>query len=327
MALVQKRTDPDLQEILLLSDSDYRQSLRNAPTGNISVVQNTSAPTGNVSAAQNTNAQARNVSAVQNAGAPTVNVSSAQNTNAPTRTVSAVQNTGARTGNVSSVQDTKATAGNPLAAHPANALTARSDRPPEVRASSARDASSMLVEDSPVFATDEGSLVAEPWNEPSRRATELRWLMCIARSWLARLVSSPSIRFLTIFCIGVTVTLAWQSYRDAGTEAITSWCGRWVPQAASTPQNVSSHPEDLVPVSPDLLKTTSLNLAGVRESIDKVAAELSRLETIEKIAAELTRLQVVERATPDRTLAVSPLVPPIPPAGRPPSPSRPSPGH
>jgi hypothetical protein len=303
------------------------------------VVQNTSAPTGSVSAAQNTNAPAKNVSAVQNAVAPTGNVAAAQNMNAPARNVSAVQNAGAPAGNVaaaqnmnaparnvSAVQDTKAITENVLAAQPANALAPRSDRLPEVRETSVRDPPSEPVHDSPGFPIDERCLVAEPQNEPSRRATELRWVMRVARSWLARLVSSPFIRFLMFFCIGVAVTAAWQSYRDAGTEAITSWCGRWVPQAASAAQNVPSRSEDLVPVSPDLLKTTSLNLAAVRESIDKIAAELSRLQTIEKLAAELTRLQV-ERATPDRNLAPSPLVPPIPPASKPPSPSRPSPAH
>jgi hypothetical protein len=267
------------------------------------VVQNTSAPTGNVSAAQNASAPARNVSPVQNAGAPTGNVSAIQNTNALARNVSAVQNTGA---------PTKATTENVLAAQPANALAPRSDRLPEVREASIRDPSSKPVHDFP----------DEPRNESSRRATQLRWVMHVAGSLFSRLVSSPSIRFLTFFCIGVAVTVAWQSYRVAGTEAITSWCGRWAPQASAA-QNVSPRSEDLVPVSPDLLKTTSLNLAAVRESIDKVATELSRLQTIEKLATELTRLQL----TPDRTSAPSPLVPPIPPAGRPPSLSRPSPTH
>jgi hypothetical protein len=196
-----------------------------------------------------------------------------------------------------------------------------------MREPSVRDQSSKPVDGSAGFPIGGGSPVAEPGNPSSHRAGKLGRVMRVARSWFAGLISSPSIRFLTFFFIGTAAASAWQSYRDAGAETITNWCGRWVPQAGPAAQNVSARSEDLVPVAPDILRMTSLNLAAVRESIDKVAAELSRLQTIEKLAAELTRLQVIERAAPDRASAPSPLVPPIPPAGKPPTPSRPSPAH
>jgi hypothetical protein len=250
------------------------------------------------------------VSVVQNAGAPTVNASARQNTNAPAANVSAAQNTNAPAANVSPSQNT-------------NTPAPRSDRPPEVRALSARDPSSKLVPDSPGGPIHDGSLLAEPSNQPFRRATRLRLVMCRTGPWLTRLLSSASIRFLMFFCTGIAVTLAWQSYSDAGREAITNWCGRWTLQAGPAAKSVSSISEDLVSVSPELLKTTSLNLAAVRESIDKLAAEFAKLQTVEKLAAEFTRLQAVERGAPDKTAAPSPLASGLPPASRPPPPRAP----
>jgi hypothetical protein len=296
-----------------MPDRGCRWSRHGCVDGECSVVQNTNVPTENVSGAPNVSAPARHVSAVQNPGAPTGQVSTAQNANASARNVSAVQNPGVPTGQVSTAQNANASARNvsavqnpgvPAKATAEKALMAQPAAPPEplpVREASVRD----------------------PSPTPIRGLTGFLRGMRVAGSRLARLALSPSVRLLTFFGIGVAATLAWQSYRDVGTEAITSWCGRWAPQAASAAQ-VSPRSEDLVPVSPDQLKVTSLNLAAVRESIDKVATELSRLQTIEKLANELTRLQF-EHAAPDRTSAPSPLVPPPPPASRPPS--RPAPAH
>jgi hypothetical protein len=248
----------------------------------------------------------------------------AENTNAPTANASVAQNMNARTKNVSVAQNASSSTKNAPIAQSGNAPAPRSDRPPEAREPAARAPSSKPVHDPPDCAPKESSLVAEPSNQLPRRPTRLRRVARRLRSWLSQLVFSTFSRFLSCFCIGVAATLVWLSYSDAGKDTITAWCGRRT--AASAGQKVSSPPEDLVPVSPDLLKTTSLNLAAVRESIDKLAAELSRLQTVEKLAAELTRLQLV--ANPDRRTSVpSPLVPAIPPAGKPPSPSRSSPAH
>ena len=243
----------------------------------------------------------------ENANAPAGNLPVAQKTNTPTANVSAAQTTSAPTAVTQS------------------APAPGSGRLSAVHEPTARDPSSKPGHYLGGCPTQEASLVAQP--SLSRRATTLRLVMHRVRSWLGQLISSTSIRLLIFFCLGIAVAVGWQSYRDAGTEAITSWCGRWAPQTASAAQNVSSPSKDLVPVSPDMLQTTSLNLAAVRASIDKLADELSRLDTVEKLAAELTRLQLVEHATLERTSVPSPLVPPVPPAGRPPSRLSPSPAH
>jgi hypothetical protein len=186
------------------------------------------------------------------------------------------------------------------------------DRPLEMRGIPARDASAKPP------ATEQA-------NEPSRHPAELRRIMRRARSLLGQLMgqllSSSYIRFPMIFLIGVVATLAWQSYSDAGKEIIAGWCRLQAPQAASVAQNIAAGPEDLVAVSPDLLKATSLDLlkatsvalAAVRESIDKLAADLAKLQT-------------VDRGSPDNRASVaSPPASGTPPASRPPAPRVPPP--
>jgi len=135
------------------------------------------------------------------------------------------------------------------------------------------------------------------------------------RSLFAGFLSSPLTRFLTIFSVGVASTLAWQSYSDAGREAAAHWCqsiappltaapvtdstpsspeSRKVPatpaQAAAPPQNVAPAAEDRnsdpTKSTSDVLKSTSQALAGVRESMDRLAAELAKLQTADHGAAD-----------------------------------------
>jgi hypothetical protein len=97
-----------------------------------------------------------------------------------------------------------------------------------------------------------------------------RWnLITIVRSGLGKLVPFALVRFLLFFLIGVAATLAWQSYGSAAREAIASWSPRlgWLAPAA-TP----------VAASPERLKATSLALAGVRQSVDKLATEIGKMQ-------------------------------------------------
>jgi hypothetical protein len=76
-------------------------------------------------------------------------------------------------------------------------------------------------------------------------------------------------RFLMFFFIGVTATLAWQSYGGAARETIASWSPRlaWLaPPAAPT----GASPGQIVAISRDL--------AVVRQSVDKLAADITKLQ-------------------------------------------------
>jgi hypothetical protein len=127
-----------------------------------------------------------------------------------------------------------------------------------------------------------------------------------ARSWLDRLVPFAFVRFLMIFFVGVVATLVWQSYGRAAREAIAGWLAPRagaLGQAALTP---------FAGASPDQLVAMSRSLAALRESVDG-------------LSADITKLQATRQDTPDRTSAPlpSPAEVPVPKSAPPtPSPSR-----
>ena len=87
------------------------------------------------------------------------------------------------------------------------------------------------------------------------------------------------VRFLIFFLIGVAAALAWQSYGGAARETIASWSPRlaWLAPPAE-PGGAFS----------DQIAAISRDLAVARQSVDKVAAGLSKLETLQKGAPDKT---------------------------------------
>ena len=77
------------------------------------------------------------------------------------------------------------------------------------------------------------------------------------------------VRFVAFLIIGVTGTLAWQSYGGPARETIASWSSHlgWLAPAAAP-----------AGTAPERLKAMSLALAAVRQDIDKLAAELRKLQ-------------------------------------------------
>ena len=111
-------------------------------------------------------------------------------------------------------------------------------------------------------------LATEPSNEPPRHGVA-RNLITRARSWLDKLLSSAFARSLMMFFMGVAAALVWQSYGGIARKAIASWSPHlgWLAPAA-TPAASSA----------ERLKATSLALATVRQGVDKLATEISKLE-------------------------------------------------
>ncbi len=119
-----------------------------------------------------------------------------------------------------------------------------------------------------------GRWATEPSDDPPLHPTELD-----ARSSPRKRASFALARFLVTFCIGVAATLAWQSYGDAARGMIARSSPRlgWLaPQAASVVQTV---PAASAGPSPDLnqLKAISRDLDVVRQSVDKLAAEINKV--------------------------------------------------
>jgi hypothetical protein len=107
-----------------------------------------------------------------------------------------------------------------------------------------------------------------------------------------------------IFFIGVVATLAWQSYGRAAREVIARWLApRPVAQAAPAP---------FAGASSDDLLAMSRSLAALRDGVDK-------------LAADITKLQATKQGTPDGAarlpsaadVPVQKPVPPTPPRAPP----------
>ena len=113
-----------------------------------------------------------------------------------------------------------------------------------------------------------GQRPTEPSNAPLFHPA-VRNLLTRARLWLGKVVSSAFARYLIAFFIGVTAALAWQSYGGAARKAIAGWSPHlgWLAPAAA--------PAD---TSRERLKATSLALVAARQSLDKLASELSKLQ-------------------------------------------------
>src|SRR5713101_10006159 len=110
--------------------------------------------------------------------------------------------------------------------------------------------------------------VAESSNKPRLRAT-IRNLIARVRLGLGKLVSFAFARVLMIFFIGFAAGIAWQSYGGAARKTIASWSPHlgWLAPAAAPGGT-----------SPERLKATTLALAAARQSLDKLANEISKLE-------------------------------------------------
>jgi hypothetical protein len=128
-------------------------------------------------------------------------------------------------------------------------------------------------------------------------------------------------RFLITFCIGVGVTLAWQSYGDAAREMIASsspQLGWLAPQDAVAPTASATIAPTASSPDPQELKAMSVALAAVRQKVDQLAAQVNAGQ--EQITRDLTtKLQAAEQDILDRI-----SVPPSQPAAslaRKPSPS------
>jgi hypothetical protein len=103
-------------------------------------------------------------------------------------------------------------------------------------------------------------------NRPSSKEPRLTRV----RSWLGKLVSFAVARVLMIFLLGVAAGIAWQSYGAGLRKAIASLSPHhltWLAPASATADAAAER-----------LKATSLALAGVRQSVDKLAEEISKLQ-------------------------------------------------
>jgi hypothetical protein len=131
-------------------------------------------------------------------------------------------------------------------------------------------------------------------------------------------------RLLIAFCIGVAMTLAWQSYGDAAREMIANsspqlgWLAPQDAVAQTAPPMMASTTS-----SPDQqqLKEMSVGLADVRQRVDELAAQFAAGQqqmTLDFAA----KLQAAERDILEK-ISVPPSQPVAPPVRRPVPPQAP----
>jgi hypothetical protein len=138
----------------------------------------------------------------------------------------------------------------------------------------------------------ESRWATEPRIDPPLHPTELD-LIQNTRSSRVKRASLILARFLVTFGIGIAATLAWQSYGDIARETIANLSphlGWLAPRAAPAGQAASAPAAN---VSLDQLVAISRGLAVVRQSVDK-------------LAADITRLQATKQDTPNRPSAPPP---------------------
>jgi hypothetical protein len=93
-------------------------------------------------------------------------------------------------------------------------------------------------------------------------------LITRVRLWLGNVVSFAFVRVLAIFVVGFAAGFAWQSYGGEVKKAIASWSPRLGWLAPSAPAGTAS----------DRLKATTLALATARQSLDRLATEIGKLQ-------------------------------------------------
>jgi hypothetical protein len=147
----------------------------------------------------------------------------------------------------------------------------------------------------------------------------------IERPSLGRRSSRRLARMLIVFCIGVSTTLAWQSYGEAARAMMASLSPQLGWLAPQTTSVVPPAPDVVAPAnapSPDLHRL-ALGLAGVSQTVDQLTVQLAEGQRqmggdIAKLQADVQQILRKLAAGPPRPTAAPAQKPSVTP---PPSPS------
>ena len=135
------------------------------------------------------------------------------------------------------------------------------------------------------------------------------------RPSLARRIRRGSARFLTIFCLGVGTTLAWQSFGDAARGMIANslpqlaWLGpKTEPVVPTVPNAVTA-----AVASPEL-QQLALGFAAVRQSVDLLTSQFATSQ--QEMRSDIVKLQADEQEILHK-LSAAPSRPTAAPAHKP----------
>jgi len=135
------------------------------------------------------------------------------------------------------------------------------------------------------------------------------------RPSLARRIRRGSARFLTIFCLGVGTTLAWQSFGDGARGMIAksspqlAWLGpKTEPVVPTVPNAVTA-----AVASPEL-QQLALGFAAVRQSVDLLTSQFATSQ--QEMRGDIVKLQADEQEILHK-LSAAPSRPTAAPAHKP----------
>jgi hypothetical protein len=122
-----------------------------------------------------------------------------------------------------------------------------------------------------------GRRASEPCLEPPLHPTELDLIRSAQPSRIKRALLVLA-GFLTAFCIGIAATLVWQADGDAARRAIAQLSPQLDWLAPPTAPVAAADPAAPLAASPDQLGAISRSLALLRQSVDKLAADIAKLQ-------------------------------------------------
>jgi hypothetical protein len=122
-----------------------------------------------------------------------------------------------------------------------------------------------------------GRRASGPPLEPPLHPTELDLIRSVRSSQIKHAFLALA-GFLIALGIGVGATLAWQSYGDAARRTIAQLSPQLDWLAPPAPPIAPPEPAALLAASPDQLGAISRSLALLRQNVDKLAADIAKLQ-------------------------------------------------
>jgi len=148
--------------------------------------------------------------------------------------------------------------------------------------------------------------------EPPLHPSELDLIESVRSSRLKR-ASFVLAGFLIAVCIGIAATLAWQSYGDMARGTIANLSPRLAWLAPHATPVADAAPAVSASASSDQLAAILRSLAAVRQSVDKLAADITRLQAVKQDTVS-PDIRVSRTSAPPPPAAVAPGRKPTPPA-------------
>jgi hypothetical protein len=119
--------------------------------------------------------------------------------------------------------------------------------------------------------------------------------------------SGGFMRFLTMFCMGVAATLAWQSYGDAVREMVAGAYPQlgWLAPRAAAAQTTATTAFSRAVADPREVQELSQNLAAMRQRVDQLAVQLAAGQ--DQMTRDITaKVAMAERDILDKISAALP---------------------